>query len=112
MFAVLDTATWALLFTTSEWLIRLVRLMVVPMRRTPAAAKGWLLLILFLPWPGLIVYLLGGSEKGVEGKRVESILTLKTYKKTPDPLFLLLAYSQSTAGRGEFRHLFQPLATP
>ena len=34
---------WA--FVLSEWLTRLVMLAVVPFRRPPAAAKGWLLLI-------------------------------------------------------------------
>jgi cardiolipin synthase len=36
---------------------------VVPFRRTPAAAKGWLLLIFFEPWIGLLLYLLIGRAK-------------------------------------------------
>src|SRR5262249_47547773 len=44
----------------SEWAIRLAMLVVVPFRRTPAAAKGWLLLIFFEPWVGLLLYLLIG----------------------------------------------------
>src|SRR5262249_28220906 len=35
----------------------------VPFRRTPAAAKGWLLLIFFEPWVGLLLYLLIGRAK-------------------------------------------------
>jgi cardiolipin synthase len=35
-------------------------LVVVPFRRTPAAAKGWLLLIFFEPWIGLFLYALIG----------------------------------------------------
>src|SRR5262249_7474613 len=31
-------------------------LVVVPFRRSPEAAKGWLLLVFFLPWPGLLLY--------------------------------------------------------
>jgi cardiolipin synthase len=31
-------------------------LVVVPFRRTPEAAKGWLLAVFFLPWPALLVY--------------------------------------------------------
>ena len=42
----------AWVFLLSEWAIRLVMLAVVPFRRTPAAAKGWLLLIFFEPWIG------------------------------------------------------------
>src|SRR6516165_8426360 len=51
------------IFFASEWAIRLVMLVVVPLRRTPAAAKGWLLLILFEPWLGLVLYLLIGRAK-------------------------------------------------
>src|SRR5262249_16998524 len=43
--------------------IRLAMLVVVPFRRTPAAAKGWLLLIFFEPWVGLVLYVLIGRAK-------------------------------------------------
>jgi cardiolipin synthase A/B len=52
--------TGGLLFTASEWLIRLVMLFYVPQRRTPAAARTWLLLIFILPWIGLLLYMLFG----------------------------------------------------
>jgi cardiolipin synthase len=55
-----DPTLWAWVFFVSEWAIRLVMLVVVPLRRTPTAAKAWLLLILFEPWIGLILYLLIG----------------------------------------------------
>src|SRR6185437_3333384 len=48
--------TWATAYYLSEWLIRLVMLVYVPNRRSPAAARTWLLLIFLLPWPGLILY--------------------------------------------------------
>jgi cardiolipin synthase len=51
-----DVSTWVHLYTASEWIIRLVMLVVVPFRRSPDAAKGWLLALFFLPWPALIVY--------------------------------------------------------
>ena len=35
-------------------------LVVVPFRRSPEAAKGWLLFVFFLPWPALALYLLIG----------------------------------------------------
>lgn len=44
----------------SGWLISLVMLLWIPSRRSPEAAKGWLLLIFFLPWPGLALYWLIG----------------------------------------------------
>ena len=40
-----------------EWLVRLAMLAIVPMRRTAAAARSWLLLIFFLPIPGLLLFL-------------------------------------------------------
>src|SRR5437773_766129 len=48
--------TWSEIYYASEWLIRLVMLFYVPNRRSPAAARTWLLLIFLLPWPGLILY--------------------------------------------------------
>jgi cardiolipin synthase len=58
-----DPTVWAWVFFLSEWAIRLVMLVVVPFRRTPAAAKGWLLLIFFEPWVGLLLYLLIGRAR-------------------------------------------------
>ena len=58
-----DLNLWAGIFLVSEWVIRLVMLVVVPFRRTPAAAKGWLLLMFFEPWVGLLLYLLIGRAK-------------------------------------------------
>ncbi len=46
----------ALLLIAADWAIRLIMLVVVPMRRPPEAARSWLLLLLFLPVPGLILY--------------------------------------------------------
>lgn len=58
-----DPTLWAWIFVLSEWAIRLVMLVVVPFRRGPATAKGWLLLIFFEPWLGLLIYLLLGRAK-------------------------------------------------
>jgi cardiolipin synthase len=58
-----DLTFWAWTFFISEWAIRLVMLVVIPLRRTPAAAKGWLLLIFFEPWVGLVLYLLIGRAR-------------------------------------------------
>src|SRR3954451_8418007 len=48
--------TWSEFYYLTEWLIRLVMLFYVPNRRSPAAARTWLLLIFLLPWPGLILH--------------------------------------------------------
>lgn len=46
-----------------EWIIRLVMLAIVPFRRAPAATRSWLLLILFLPVPGLLLFLAIGRPR-------------------------------------------------
>src|SRR5262245_5944832 len=58
-----DPILLAWIFFLSEWAIRLAMLVVVPIRRAPAAAKGWLLLIFFEPWLGLLVYMLIGRAR-------------------------------------------------
>lgn len=52
--------TWGELYGASEWAIRLAMLFYVPYRRDAAAARGWLLLIFFLPWLGLLLYTMFG----------------------------------------------------
>jgi cardiolipin synthase len=58
-----DPYLLAWVFFASEWAIRAAMLVVVPIRRTPAAAKGWLLLIFFEPWVGLLLYVLIGRAR-------------------------------------------------
>jgi cardiolipin synthase len=55
--------TWGILYYASEWVIRLVMLVVVPFRRPPAAANAWLLLVFFQPWVGLVLYLAIGRPE-------------------------------------------------
>lgn len=50
----------ALAFIGLEWTIRIAMLVVVPFRRSPDAARGWLLIVFFLPVPALVLYLLIG----------------------------------------------------
>jgi cardiolipin synthase len=58
-----DATLWAWIFFASEWSIRLTMLVVVPLRRTPMAAKAWLLLIFFEPLVGLLLYVLIGRAR-------------------------------------------------
>lgn len=53
---VLSSFDWTRIHIVSEWAVRLGMLCYVPQRRTPSAARAWLLLIFFFPWPGLILY--------------------------------------------------------
>lgn len=46
-----------------EWIIRLGALGIVPLRRSPAAARSWLLLIFFLPAVGLLLFLAIGRPR-------------------------------------------------
>ncbi len=55
-----DQKFWLNAFFTAEWALRLAMIVIVPFRRSPDAAKGWLLLIFFEPLAGLILYLLIG----------------------------------------------------
>ncbi len=48
--------TILLIYCALDLLIRLVTVIYVPQRRSPAAARVWLMLILLLPLPGLIAY--------------------------------------------------------
>jgi cardiolipin synthase len=51
------------LYLAARWIIRLVMLVLVPQRRTPAAAQAWLLLIFGEPVGGLILYALIGRPE-------------------------------------------------
>lgn len=69
-----------------EWAIRLTMLVIVPSRRTPEAARSWLLLIFFLPIPGLILFLLIGSPR-FPAWRVERFKTMRGwFQKLRDAL--------------------------
>ncbi len=56
----LQAFDWGSLYLASEWVLRIGALFYVPQRRPPNAARAWLLLIFFLPWPGVLLYLLIG----------------------------------------------------
>lgn len=56
----MDNWGWAWLYVASEWTIRLVMLFYVPQKRTPAAARTWLLLIFIHPWVGWALYAMFG----------------------------------------------------
>ncbi len=58
-----DPKIWLAAFIAAEWVIRIAMVIVVPFRRSPDAAKGWLLLILFEPILGLALYLVFGRRR-------------------------------------------------
>jgi cardiolipin synthase len=50
----------ALAYLVLEWTIRIGMLIVIPFRRSPDAARNWLLVGFFLPVPALLLYLMIG----------------------------------------------------
>ncbi|MCD7100937.1 cardiolipin synthase [Pseudoclavibacter sp. 13-3] len=68
-----DYQTWftlpTLIFFTTDLVIRVVALFVVPRNRTPASGTAWLLFIFLLPIPGLIVFLLIGANRMPRARR-------------------------------------------
>jgi cardiolipin synthase A/B len=58
----LPTLSWETLYDIIEWVIRIGALLVIPFRRKFTAA-AWLLLIFFLPIPGLLLFLMIGQPR-------------------------------------------------
>lgn len=58
--AALSTQT---IFFVLEWTIRISALFYVPLRKSPAAAASWLLLIVMLPVPGVLLFLAIGRAR-------------------------------------------------
>jgi cardiolipin synthase len=57
------------LLTASQWLVRLGAVVVVPFRRSPEAAKGWLLLFMLAPLPALLLYTFIGRARHPKWRR-------------------------------------------
>ena len=71
-------------YEIAEWTIRIGALMFIPFRRTPDASRAWLLLLLFLPVPGLLLYLLIGRPTYPRSRRIrmsEAMARLKDAEK-------------------------------
>ena len=59
----------ATIYEAVEWAIRIGALLFVPFRRSADAARAWLLLMLFVPVPGLLLYLLIGRPSYPRSRR-------------------------------------------
>ncbi|AEI37773.1 MAG: cardiolipin synthase [Zymomonas mobilis subsp. pomaceae] len=97
--------TFGSLVELLAWGIRLVMLVVVPMRRTPQAASSWLLLIFFQPALGLLLYLLIGQAR-FPSWRAERFAKLKPFleeqrAKLKDTVALLPSSSENAASLAE-----------
>ncbi len=69
---------FSFLYLLVNWTIRIVMFVVVPYRRTAAAAYAWLLLIFILPIPGFILYALIGSPKLSAKRRLQQKISDQT----------------------------------
>jgi cardiolipin synthase len=56
-------ATVAIIWQLGHIVIRLTALVIIPRRQQPTSAMSWLVLIMFLPWLGLIIYLFVGENR-------------------------------------------------
>ena len=56
-------STITLIVTAIGYLLPIVMLFIVPTNRKPSSATAWLLLIVLLPYLGLLIYLLIGNPK-------------------------------------------------
>ena len=59
-------------FYIIEWTVRILALAILPWRRSPAAVRSWLLLIFFLPIPGLLLFLAIGRPRFPRWRRERS----------------------------------------
>jgi cardiolipin synthase A/B len=82
-----DQPFWLNVFFAAEWAVRLAMIVIVPFRRSPEAAKGWLLLIFFQPTAGLILYAFIGRPKLPQWRLQRQI----EFEKLSRPIFERLA---------------------
>ena len=62
LFAII-LAVVVIIWQLGHVVIRLTALVIIPRRQQPSSATAWLVLIMFLPWLGLIVYLFVGENR-------------------------------------------------
>ena len=106
-------STFGILYVISEWVIRILMLFYVPRRRSSAATRTWLLLIFFLPIPGLLLYIIIGKIQlpayriAIQHAASRKILELQSKLlpagiTPPIPEYLLPCY-QLACKLGDFR---------
>src|SRR5690349_3193495 len=66
-------STITLIVTTIGYLLAIIMLFIVPSNRKPSSATAWLLLIVLLPYLGLLIYLLIGNPKLPARRRAQQL---------------------------------------
>ncbi|WAL39808.1 MULTISPECIES: cardiolipin synthase [Brevibacterium] len=89
------------LFVVPDLIIRIVALGVIPYRRKPTVALGWLMAIFLNPYAGLIAFLLFGSAKLPRRRRERQRAVNELIKQR----------TGDTALIGRSDHLIEPLTT-
>ena len=82
-----------------EWAVRLGALAIVPLRRSPAAAASWLLLIFFFPEGGLALYLLIGRPRFPASRERRWQMLRPFYSDLADRLATAAGTSENDAQR-------------
>ncbi|MEN2738230.1 cardiolipin synthase [Microbacterium sp. X-17] len=80
MDAATATSLWWLLAVLVDLAIKVIALIVIPRDRKPTAAMAWLLLIMLIPFVGLLLFLLMGSyrlprRRRREQARIDEVIT-------------------------------------
>ncbi|MHB9021019.1 MAG: cardiolipin synthase [Halothiobacillus sp.] len=96
---------WAALYVVIEWLIRLIALFVVPMRRPPVTATAWLLMIFFQPVLGGIFYLFVGRPRASKARQAK----IDTLEKALAPNLAHLQQQQIWHRRTSLPERWRPL---
>ncbi|KQT53234.1 cardiolipin synthase [Aureimonas sp. Leaf454] len=65
----LDVNYWSIALAVMNWTIIVGALVVIPFRRSPEAAQGWLLLFFFQPVLALVLYLVIGDARHPKWRR-------------------------------------------
>lgn len=80
-----------ILITAIEWAIRVFAVFAVPIRRSSNSARTWLLLVLFLPIPGILLYFMIGRARYSRHRRT----ALREAAKLFDNAAKEIAHSQA-----------------
>jgi cardiolipin synthase len=77
-------AWWALALFLVDFVIRVLAIIYIPRNRRPQTAMAWLLAIFFLPYLGIILFLLLGSRKLPKRRRKKQLEINKYILETTD----------------------------
>src|SRR5215831_2758182 len=101
----LNWSTITLIVAAIGYLLPIIMLFIVPTNRKPSSATAWLLLIVLLPYLGLLIYLLIGSPKLPAYRRARQRIATETISAGVEE-----ARANPAAHPGELALLQPPIA--